>query len=148
VIFISHRGNITGPLPTEENSPDYILKALSLGFEVEIDVWRSQNSWFLGHDNAEYKIDKDFLLRPKLWCHAKNLSALSGLLELGVNCFWHQQDDYTITSKGFIWAYPGRPLSHNSICVMPEKYAKQFQDLSDCSGVCSDFIKDYRSQNG
>ena len=27
-----------------------------------------------------------------------------------MNChyFWHQEDDYTITSKGIIWAYPGK----------------------------------------
>ena len=24
-----------------------------------------------------------------------------------INCFWHQEDSYTITSKKYIWAYPG-----------------------------------------
>jgi len=36
--LISHRGNLFGPNPTNENNPDYILNAIELGYDVEIDV--------------------------------------------------------------------------------------------------------------
>tara|TARA_A100001391_G_scaffold73126_2_gene47000 strand:- start:1039 stop:1485 length:447 start_codon:yes stop_codon:yes gene_type:complete len=147
VILISHRGNINGKEPTRENSPKYILEAMKLGYDVEVDVWQVDNDWYLGHDQPKYFVQESFLLTEGLWCHAKNLSALAGLLELPVRCFWHQEDDYTITSNGMIWAYPGKPLSANSICVMPERFAKQFEDLSKCEGVCSDFIIRYRGIN-
>ena len=143
MILISHRGNISGPDPANENKPEYINKALELGFEAEIDVW-FKDGWFLGHDEPEYKIDQEFLLNELLWCHAKNLSAFENLLDIGAICFWHQEDDYTLTTNNFIWTYPGQPLSAMSICVMPERFAKGSQDLSFCAGICSDKIEEFR----
>ncbi len=140
MILISHRGNINGKNPMRENGPDYILDAIKLGYDVEIDVWQVDDQWYLGHDEPEYPIEESFLLTEGLWCHAKNLDALEGLLALSVNCFWHQQDYYTLTSNGYIWAYPGRPLARGSICVMPERYSSETHDFSTCSGICSDKI--------
>ena len=37
--YISHRGNLKGSKPEYENHPNYIKKALSMGYDVEIDVW-------------------------------------------------------------------------------------------------------------
>jgi hypothetical protein len=37
-----------------------------------------------------------------------------------LNYFFHQEDDITLTSKGYIWAYPGKQPIKNSIAVMPE----------------------------
>ena len=144
MILISHRGNITAAEPNKENKPDYILEALSLGYDVEIDVWRVNDKWFLGHDEPENPIRESFLLKEGLWCHAKNLEALEALLVLGVNCFWHQKDYYTLTSKGFIWAYPGRPLIEGAICVMPENQTAENHDFSTCSGICSDKISYFK----
>ena len=39
MILISHRGNIEGKQPKLENKPEYISKALELGYNVEIDIW-------------------------------------------------------------------------------------------------------------
>ena len=58
MILISHRGNIDGVKPTKENSPEYILEAISLGYDVEIDVWKVDGKWFLGHDEPEYAIQE------------------------------------------------------------------------------------------
>ena len=38
MILISHRGNLDGPQPENENRPDYIEKAL-LNYNVEIDIF-------------------------------------------------------------------------------------------------------------
>ena len=140
MILISHRGNIDGVKPIRENSPEYILEAMSLGYDVEIDVWKVDDKWFLGHDEPEYAIQEVFLHKEGLWCHAKNLSALEALLALRIHCFWHQKDCYTLTSNGFIWAYPGKPLTNGSICVMPERYSAETYDFSTCTGICSDKI--------
>ena len=56
--------------------------------------------------------------------------------------FWHQEDDYTITSRGFIWTYPGKKLFPNSICVLPEH--ANYKDIN-CKGICSDFIDKYKN---
>ena len=43
--LISHRGNLEGRKPELENNPEYIDEALSKGYDVEIDVWWSGNSF-------------------------------------------------------------------------------------------------------
>ena len=146
MILISHRGNIDGKKPLLENSPPYIEKALKKGFDVEIDVWYHSNQWFLGHDEPQHLVKSDFLTNDKLWCHAKNLQALEQLVKLGAHCFWHQEDDYTLTSRGVIWAYPGKDLVKNSICVMPERC--EFKIEIECLGICSDIIEEYRKKYG
>ena len=144
MLLISHRGNIAGAEPSEENKPSYIEKALDVGYDVEIDVWKLENGWFLGHDEPEYAVTEAFLKKPGLWCHAKNLDALDGLLELRVNCFWHESDKYTVTNNGFIWTYPGYRLVEKSICVMPENSKEKIIDFSKCYGICSDEVESYK----
>ena len=144
--LISHRGNVNGREPFNENHPNYLLEAISLGFEIEADFWCVSGQLFLGHDKPQYKINKEFLLNDKIWCHAKNIEALELLLKMGVHCFWHQTDDYTITSRGVIWAYPGKKLNNSAICVMPELHHGN-QHVFNCAGICSDFIQKYRKEN-
>ena len=55
--------------------------------------------------------------------------------------YWHQKDEYTITSNGFFWTYPGIKLVKNSICVMPE--VANYKSIQ-CAGICSDFITKYK----
>ena len=144
MIFIAHRGNVKGIDPTRENSPSYIFEAQSLGYDVEIDVWRSDNKWYLGHDDPQYLIEEAFLLQEGLWCHAKNMEALEALHKLGANFFWHQNDCYTLTSRGYIWAYPGKALCSNSICVMPERFSNETHNFDNCVGICSDNVEHFR----
>jgi hypothetical protein len=144
--LISHRGNISGKNPESENNPSYIELALSQGYEVEIDVWLINGNFFLGHDGPQYPIDISFLMNDRFWCHAKNLGALEKMLEIdSINCFWHQEDNYTLTSKRIIWAYPGHALTRNSVAVLPESTLYSNWELRECYGVCSDFIEKYKN---
>ncbi len=142
MILISHRGNISGIRSENENNPNYINAALKLGYEVEVDVRFENGKFFLGHDFSQYHIDNEFLLNNKIWCHAKTKDALEALDKIKAHYFWHQEDDYTITSKGFIWTYPGKKLFNKSICVLPEKY--DYENFN-CLGICSDFIENYKN---
>ena len=56
MILISHRGNLNGKIPENENCPDYIDKAIHSGYDVEIDIWMIDNELFLGHDGPQYKV--------------------------------------------------------------------------------------------
>ena len=142
MILISHRGNISGIDKQSENKPDYILNALNIGYNVEVDIWNHKNELYLGHDEPIILLPEELLEhKGKLWFHAKNLDALTKLKKLDVHYFWHQNDDITITSKGYWWTYPGKKLFNNSICVLPEKFN---QDISSCAGCCSDVIGRYK----
>ncbi len=140
--LISHRGNINGIQKDNENKPEYINKALEKGYDVEIDVRFSKGKFFLGHDYDQYEIDHKFISNEKIWCHAKTSEALLALYETNAHYFWHQEDDYTITSKGYIWTYPGKKLFSKSICVLPE--IANYKEIN-CMGICSDFIERYKN---
>jgi hypothetical protein len=144
MFLISHRGNLRGANKKLENSPSYIMNALQKGYDVEVDVWLEKNQYYLGHDRPQYKIDLSFLKNNKLWCHCKNIDVLYNLLYADVHCFFHDMDDATLTSKGYIWTYPGAFLTKKSICVMPEKIDYDDKYLTNLSGICSDYIEDYK----
>jgi hypothetical protein len=142
--LIAHRGNINGPNPKKENHPDYINKAAESGYDVEIDVWLINNQWYLGHDNPTYKIKYNFLFDSRFWLHAKNGKVFDKLLKdknYNFNVFWHTNEDWVLTSKGYIWTYPNKFLYENSICVMPELGYNG--NLKSCYGICSDFASRY-----
>jgi hypothetical protein len=139
LILISHRGNLNGKTD-RENQPEYINEALDQGFDVEVDVWDIFGSYFLGHDEPQYLVKKEFLKNDKLWCHAKNIQGLYSMMEDDIHCFWHQEDDVTLTSKGYLWTYPGKQLTKKSIMVVIDNSAPK---LPEVTGVCSDYIGDY-----
>ena len=56
--LISHRGNIKGPNPDQENRPWYIDEAILQGFDVEVDVWLVDDEIVLGHDFPQYYVTK------------------------------------------------------------------------------------------
>ena len=142
--LIAHRGNISGPNVKKENHPDYILTTLASGYDVEIDVWLIDGTFLLGHDDPQYQVDSWFLLQDGIWCHAKNIEALDAMLKIGAHCFWHDHDAVTLTSRGFIWSYPGSDLVSKSVCVLPETVNSK-QDYSSCYAVCSDFVEVIKS---
>jgi len=140
--LISHRGNLNGVESENENNPKYLKIAINKGFNVEVDVRFEKEKFYLGHDFSQYEVNKDFLLNENIWCHAKTHNALLALDKINAHYFWHQEDDYTITSKGFFWTFPGKELLKKSICVLPEK--ANYKKI-DCLGICSDFIERYKN---
>jgi len=137
---IAHRGNIVGPNPKMENNPQYIDKAVISGYNVEIDVWFIDGKLFLGHDSPVYEVNYNLLSNNMLWCHAKNLKALEYMSDKNIQCFWHEEDDYTLTSTGHIWTYPKKSVCGKSIIVCDtleeaEKFMKK-----NIAGVCSDYV--------
>ena len=141
MILIAHRGNINGKQPKNENTIEYIMTALRKGYDVEIDICKwDGKQWWLGHDIPQEAVTPKWLSTNPLWCHAKNYKAFQQLIEQNIHCFWHQTDKYTLTSRGYIWAYPGQPGGRNTIAVLPEI---DNIDVSTFDGICSDFIERY-----
>ena len=150
MILISHRGNLQGPNKSRENSTSQIDLVLSLGLDCEIDVWIINKEIFLGHDSPMEMVSLEWLIErsSRLWIHCKNLDSLEFFVNssLSLNYFWHQNDDYTLTSRGFIWAFPGKPLSSSSILVLPElemDTSRDYLEFNQCSfiGICSDYVQ-------
>ena len=144
MIYISHRGNLTGKNPELENTPEYINTALAKGYHCEVDVFEQDGVLLLGHDDGQTPIDIQFLRGSGIIAHAKNLEAFATMLQHNVHCFFHNTDAYTLTSRNWIWAYPDQPgtLSHPTIAVLPEQHNT---DVSSFDGICSDLIEQYKN---
>jgi hypothetical protein len=144
MILISHRGNIDGKIVERENHPSYIDEAITLEYNVEIDVWMIEGVLFLGHDEPQYGITQEWLndRYEHLWIHCKNVEAMEWFNMIGgFNYFWHEEDTMVLTSMNIIWAYPGKQPIQSSIAVVPEIHN---DDLSKCVGICSDYIVKYK----
>ena len=141
--LIAHRGNIDGPNEAE-NNPSYLLKALSLGYDCEVDVWVINGEIFLGHDKPTYSAKEAFLRNSGFWLHAKNIEALDYMLQKNLICFWHENDKYTLTSNGFIWANMNMPVTPKTIIVALDikNGIEKIKELP--YGVCSDHVSYWR----
>jgi len=151
--LIAHRGNIDGPNLLNENNPEHIDNIILQGYDVEIDIRFDDDTkqFFLGHDYSKYLVNWFWLYKhkEKLWIHCKNIEALyqfSSNLD-DYNYFWHEQDSYTMTSKKYIWSYPGKRYNSKSIILMPELNLFEFINCEyivmkyyDCFGICSDYV--------
>lgn len=153
MIYIAHRGNIDGSKPELENSPAYINSAIDRGFFVEVDIWVHDGRIWSGHDTSQWGLNYPTLLdwRHRAYFHCKNTEALDFFSENRslFTFFWHQEDQYTLTSNGYVWVYPNRTPTYNSIIVMPEKWMDvdildQYQQKYDLYGVCSDVVASLR----
>lgn len=145
MIYIAHRGLFTGPDIEKENHPGQIALAIEKGYHAEVDVRFIDGKLVLGHDNPDYEVDEYWLRDNKLWIHCKNLEALYYFTkhDWKYNFFWHENDQYTLTSFGFIWTFPGKDLTDHSIMVMPEHVDKTLNNTSNvsCYGICSDYVE-------
>lgn len=147
MIIISHRGNVFGPNTAShgENHPDSIENALRNGFNVEIDVSFINGNYMLGHDEPIHIISnpKKFFKNDLLWVHCKNIEAIFILKKIskkydGSHIFFHDKDDCTLTSTGYIWTYPkNQLLTYDSIAVMPELVPEW--NLTNAYGICTDY---------
>lgn len=138
--IISHRGNIYGINTETENNPTQIDKVIDMGYDVEIDLRIKEDKLFLGHDYCQYEIDIEWLnkRKDKLWVHAKDYDSVIFLKDTDLNWFWHDKDDMTLTSHGYIWSNIGKYFE-GGITVSLE-----YTELPDyILGVCTDELNKY-----
>ena len=73
--------------------------------------------------------------------HPENIEAMEAFNVSSFNYFWHEEDDFTLTSKGFIWSYPKK---YNNLYEGKKQvildFSKTPQINEDCYGICLDYI--------
>lgn len=139
--FIAHRGNIDGANLAYENDDAYLKHAYSIGYDVECDLIAHKGILYYGHEEPQQPADVSFLQQQGVWTHAKNLEALSILLRMNTNTFWHQTDDVTLTSKGYLWCYPGTFIN-NKTAIWLDLLDKPLPDkIGNIYGICGDTVR-------
>lgn len=142
MIIISHRGNIDGPNPKTENTVFQTMAAWFMGFDVEVDIWRVDGIFYLGHDAPTERVYILIHEMPRFWFHCKNIEAIRYFLgTLGANYFFHITDDVALTGSNYLWTYPGKEITDRSIAVLPESVPEW--DIKKAFGVCTDYPKRY-----
>jgi len=143
--IISHRGNVSGPDLKNENLPSYIDKALQQGLDVEIDLRKIKDKFFLGHDNPDYLVSLAWLEERKknLWIHTKNFNAFEALLELNNNFifFYYTSEPLVLISNGKIWCHQHEKIVNPKNCVVPflDKSSVLRNREFNWHGVCTDY---------
>ncbi|RLI47014.1 hypothetical protein DRO61_08515 [Candidatus Bathyarchaeota archaeon] len=148
--LIAHRGITDGNYSGKENLIHTIMESLSKGYEVEVDVRIYKGELYLGHDERQEKVSdlwssmtrNGMWLESNLWYHCKDSGSMDYFNKSSIsNYFFHDTDDFTLTSKGFIWTanlvgcYP-----NNTIVVAKNKEHTLSQSETNCYGICSPFI--------
>tara|TARA_B100000809_G_C14859851_1_gene431476 strand:+ start:135 stop:593 length:459 start_codon:yes stop_codon:yes gene_type:complete len=136
--FIAHRGNTEGKQPAFENTIEYLNHAYDLCGGLECDIRTHNGELYFGHDEPQELVDTNIIMQDNWFCHAKDLEALGLLLQMNANCFWHQTDTVTLTSKGFIWCYPDiYVIDPRAVWV---DFEDKFANLNTIGGygLCSD----------
>lgn len=142
MIFISHRGNLHGPNPARENSPDYIDEAIKAGFIVEIDLRTVGDTFFLGHDYPLHLIDKQWLADRSndVLIHVKDAESLKRI-DPNWHFFCHSNDPFTRTSWGNIWIHD-LTIVPDSFCIVPlmTRNLLNAYAYKNMHAICSDYI--------
>jgi hypothetical protein len=144
MIYISYYGNILGKQPDLENKPSYILDAMHKGFQVKIDVQWRDNSFYIGKQEQQYKVELNFFEANinQLWCEAINIETLIKLQNYFPNISIINNIDEPM------WGY-AENIHKNFICVLPEiskdKYEiRDLKKLPHFKGVCSSYVGWYK----
>lgn len=148
--LLLHRGN-NGVDDLSENDPITIDARNAEGYAVECDIWFRDNKWYLGHDAPEYEVlDLGvFLTERSNLIHAKDGETFAKLVkycrERGFNneIFYHTIEDYVISTRGTIIAYPGKELYDGNLCMMPENMGRSITDKEkkNIGEICSDSLE-------
>ena len=128
MIIISHRGNIEGPNSDCENHPAYIVKALEQGFDVEIDLWKTDRL-YLGHSKPTYEVES-----KKLGCEVVDIIKMrnvSNILNPTYCYIFKVKKDLNPNNKNTQFTYPGTDfiLEDKADYLYSKKYGKVFLNL-------------------
>lgn len=150
--IISHRGNLRGINHEGENRPEYLIDAIAHGFDVEVDLWEENGSFYFGHDVPQYKTSIHFMethLGQKAWFHCKNPEAYFSLVKYnsshskGLNAFYHTCEDIvpvvTPYTADVFWCHNLKYA--NDQCVIPLlglNDLMQYKGTTNVCGVCTD----------
>ena len=146
MILISHRGNLDGRIPEKENSEEYIDTAIKLGFHVEIDVRTNNNELYLGHDEAQYLINLNWLIDRSefLFIHVKDFESFNFLINYDkLKIFFHTCEEHVIINNTkLLWSHDLKNISKKSIIpLLSLDDIKLHSHLkNDVFGICSDYI--------
>lgn len=150
MILISHRGNIKEPNKLLENKPSYIDTAISMGYDVEVDIRLVNDIFYLGHDTPDIEVSDTWLRKRRnvLWIHCKDIESAIKLSKMEFaynetyNYFCHTSDKFVLTSSNHIWVHD-LTMNIGDKCIIPllgEDDINKY-DGNIPYGICTDYVE-------
>ena len=157
MILISHRGNISSKNLSIENRFNQIKLCLfEYKISVEIDLWYINNTFYLTHDpifDNSSKEEANNLLEfiynnphyhSNLFVHCKNKDAFIKMQQNNrfkfLNLFMHEDDPFTVTTTGFIWAHP-KSFQERKDSIFVDINNIINKNDREILGICTDHIE-------
>jgi hypothetical protein len=152
--YICHRGNLQSKFIPEENHPEVLDKRIEQGYGVELDVWCSEGKFWLGHDEPQYIVSFEWLMKDasKKYIHCKDGATFEHLLlrcgreGYRANLFYHTNEHYALTTRGHVIVHPDAQILEGSVNMMPEMSgrARSWEEREKAFAVCSDAIHNWK----
>ena len=141
MIYIAHRGNLYGPEPDSENQISYLRRGLIAGFMVESDIRFVDGRWWTGHDEPIDEVPKEMMTNQQILWHAKTMETAAAIiaddfLRRLMHWFWHDDDHFAMTSKGWLLSH----AAHQPVKGCIQVCLTNDEPASGVSGICSDFV--------
>jgi len=129
-MIFAHRGNLDGP-SDHENTMPLFRKATSLGYGIEIDIWKSDGKIWVGHDSPFYPIERPTIQalsdRGPIILDCKNYGAMvwasQNFCGPRIDAYYYLSDHPTFSMFGRLVFRSGDyepPNNCSLIQVMPE----------------------------
>jgi hypothetical protein len=150
MIYISYRGIYDGNNFEDANTPNQIAKAMGMGFNCMIDVWRVDDKLYLGNEQPITEITEKYLQNIKFWINARNIDMQLWLStqpsKLYPNWFYFitptPPPPYVEASNGKLMTPGTVPVNNNSVIFLPE-----IEDIGllstvnlKCFGILSNYL--------
>lgn len=142
-IIISHLGNLDGRVPEKENQLKYLQAALDAGYHVCAEVVFQNGAFLLPTVKGLQHVPPAFFSKQRVWSRCHDADTLDALCNIGAHAFIASQAELTLTSHQFIWTLPPRELAARSIAAYPELADKNWLDLYEPAGLCSNEPSNY-----
>lgn len=159
MLYISYRGVYDGTNYEDANTPNQIGKAFNAGYSCMVDVWRVDNTLYLGSDQPLIQVTEKYLQGKRFWINARNTDMQTWITAqsstLYPNYFWFNTPNpppaYVTASNGKLITPGTVPINNNSVIYLPEVSDRSFLTTVHlrCYGVCStnlSFIKRIRNE--
>ena len=144
--IISHRGNVSGISHEEENKPEKIIE-IGKKYRIEIDVWKVDESLYLGHDDKNYPINTQFLISNNTLVHCKNVECFEYLSNFrDIESFYQSEEKIVITSAGNYLYHSSASLGEDNIEGSIHVHLNDKGDvkhLNNTNSLITDFVTSY-----
>ena len=155
VLLISNCGNTSGSIPSLENDPEYVLRAVKEGFNCKVDIWFGRKSeddleqFYTGTNGLEFPVNSDFLSTTGLWLRPMNMIAWDMAGRFWSHC--NVVDDIgsesmrSYASNGIEWVQDARFIPYDVEKTIfswtEDSNPYSYLSMSKSMGICCNKIK-------